>query len=100
VKAATVNHLLTIFHGFALISQQLRRSSRRYRSVGTARWKAHASRRTMLTRSSKFGFALPALRADAPQDTLPALIATLSLGVSIAVVLTATLSAARAAQLF
>jgi len=54
----------------------------------------------MLTRSRKFGFAVPALRADAAQDTLPALIATLSLGVSIAVVLTATLSAARAAQLF
>jgi hypothetical protein len=50
---------------------------------------------------TKFGFALPALRADAPQDTLPALIATLSLGVSIAIVLTAvTFSAARAAQLF
>ena len=55
----------------------------------------------MFRRSPKFGFAVPALRADAPQDTLPALIATLSLGVSIAVVLTAvTLSAARAAQLF
>ena len=52
-------------------------------------------------RPTKFGFALPALRADAAQDTLPVLIATLSLGVSIAVVLTAvTLSAARAAQLF
>jgi hypothetical protein len=52
-------------------------------------------------RPTTFGFALPALRADAVQDTLPALIATLSLGVSIAVVLTAvTLSAARAAQLF
>ena len=54
----------------------------------------------MFTRSTKFGFAVPALRAAAAQDTLPALIATLSLGVSIAVVLTATLSAARAAQLF
>jgi len=54
----------------------------------------------MFTRSTKFGFAVPALRADTPHDTLPALIATLSLGVSIAVVLTATLSAARAAQLF
>ena len=52
-------------------------------------------------RSTTFGFALPALRAATPQDTLPVLIATLSLGVSIAVVLTAvTLSAARAAQLF
>jgi hypothetical protein len=54
----------------------------------------------MFTRSAKFGFAVPALRADAPQDTLPALIATLSLGVSIAVLLTATFSVARAAQLF
>ena len=54
----------------------------------------------MFTRSTKFGFARPALRAATPQDTLPVLIATLSLGVSIAVVLTATLSAARAAQLF
>lgn len=55
----------------------------------------------MFTRSTKFGFAVPALRADAVRDTLPALIATLSLGVSIAVVLTAvTFSAARAAQLF
>lgn len=48
-----------------------------------------------------FGFAAPAPDPRAPQGTLPALIATLSLGVSIAVVLTAvTLSAARAAQLF
>jgi hypothetical protein len=55
----------------------------------------------MFRRSTKFGFAVPGLRADAPQDTLPALIATLALGVSIAVVLTAvTFSAARAAQLF
>ena len=55
----------------------------------------------MFKRSTKSGFALPALRTDAPHDTLPALIATLSLGVSIAVVLTAvTLSAARAVQLF
>ena len=55
----------------------------------------------MFKRSTKFGFAVPALRADAPQDTLPVLIATLSLGISIAVVLTAvTFSAARAAQLF
>jgi hypothetical protein len=51
-------------------------------------------------RPTTFGFALPALRADAVQDTLPALIATLSLGVSIAVVLTATFTVARAAQLF
>ena len=55
----------------------------------------------MFRHSRKFGFAAPALRAAAPQDTLPALIATLSLGASIAVVLTAvTFSAARAAQLF
>jgi hypothetical protein len=55
----------------------------------------------MFRHSPKFGFAAPALRADAPQDTLPALIATLALGVSIVVVLTAvTFSAARAAQLF
>jgi hypothetical protein len=53
----------------------------------------------MSRRSTTFGFAVPGLRADT-QDSLPALIATLSLGVSIAVVLTATLSAARAAQLF
>ena len=55
----------------------------------------------MFRRSTPFGFAVPALHVDAPQDTLPALIATLSLGVSIAVVLTVvSLSAARAAQLF
>jgi hypothetical protein len=55
----------------------------------------------MFRRSTKFGFAAPVPRTDQPQDTLPALIATLSLGVSIAVVLTAiTFSAARAAQLF
>ena len=55
----------------------------------------------MFKRPTTFGFAVPALIADAPPDTLPALIATLSLGVSIAVVLTAiTFSAARAAQLF
>ena len=50
---------------------------------------------------TKFGFAVPTLGSAAPPDTLPALIATLSLGVSIALVLTAvTFSAARAAQLF
>jgi hypothetical protein len=50
---------------------------------------------------TKFGFAVPTLCIPAPEDTRPALIATLSLGVSIAVVLTAvTFSAARAAQLF
>jgi len=48
-----------------------------------------------------FGFAAPTPDPHAPQGTLPALIATLSLGLSIAVVLTAvTLNAARAAQLF
>lgn len=55
----------------------------------------------MFKRPPKFGFAAPAPDPHAPQGTLPALIATLSLGVSIAVVLTAvTISAARAAQLF
>ena len=55
----------------------------------------------MFKRSTTFGFALPALEIGAAPDTLPALIATLSLGVSIAVVLTAvTFSAARATQLF
>jgi hypothetical protein len=55
----------------------------------------------MFKRPPKFGFAMPAPDPHAPQGTLPALIATLSLGVSIAVVLTAvTLNAARAAQLF
>ena len=55
----------------------------------------------MFKRPPKFGFAAPAPDPHAPQGTLPALIATLSLGVSIAVVLTAvTFSAARAAQLF
>ena len=45
--------------------------------------------------------AAGASRRACTTDTLPALIATLSLGVSIAVVLTAvTMSAARAAQLF
>src|SRR4029078_398613 len=39
MRAATVNHSLTIIHGFALISQQLRRSSQRYGSLGTARCK-------------------------------------------------------------
>ena len=55
----------------------------------------------MFRRSTKFGFTVPVLRADAPQETLPALIATLSLSISIAAVLTVvTFSAARAAQLF
>jgi hypothetical protein len=55
----------------------------------------------MFKRPPKFGFAMPAPDTHAPHGTLPVLIATLSLGVSIAVVLTAvTLNAARAAQLF
>ena len=56
----------------------------------------------MFKRPTKFGFALPAPDLRAPVGaTLPVLIATLSLGLSIAVVLTAvTLNAARAAQLF
>jgi hypothetical protein len=55
----------------------------------------------MFKRPITSGFAMPAADANAPQGTLPALIATLSLGASIAVVLTAvTLNAARAAQLF
>ncbi len=48
------------------------------------------------------GFSAPA-QADAPHkgDTLPVLIATLSLVLSIAIVLTAvTMSAAKASQLF
>ena len=56
----------------------------------------------MFKRPTKLGFAVPA-RERAPHygQAVPALIATLSLGLSIAVVLTAvTLSAARAAQLF
>jgi hypothetical protein len=60
-----------------------------------------ASRRTMFKRPTKFGFATPTPDAHPPQGTLPVLIATISLGLSIAVVLTAvTLNAARAAQLF
>ena len=54
----------------------------------------------MFTRSTKFGFATPEPAAAPRQGTLPALIATLSLGISIAVVLTVTLNIARAAQLF
>ena len=55
----------------------------------------------MFKRPTKFGFAAPTPDAHPPQGTLPVLIATLSLGLSIAVVLTAvTLNAARAAQLF
>jgi hypothetical protein len=55
----------------------------------------------MFKRPPKFGFGMPVADTHAPQGALPALIATISLGVSIAVVLTAvTVSAARAAQLF
>ena len=54
----------------------------------------------MSTPHHRAGFAAPT--QTAPQgDTLPVLIATLSLVVSIAILLTAvTMSAARAAQLF
>jgi hypothetical protein len=50
---------------------------------------------------TKPGFAAPT-HEDAPRqcDTWPALIATLSLVLSIAIVLTVTMSAARAAHLF
>jgi hypothetical protein len=56
----------------------------------------------MLKRSTRHGFAVPAPSERAPDDnTLPALIATLSLSLSIAALLTAvTINAARAAQLF
>ncbi len=56
---------------------------------------------TMFTRPTKStGFAAPAYAA-LRDDALPALIATISLGLSIAIVLTAiTVSNARAAHLF
>jgi hypothetical protein len=56
----------------------------------------------MLRRPTKFGFAVPPRDVRTPdhRDTLPALIATLSLGLSIAIVLTAMTVTARAAQLF
>jgi len=56
----------------------------------------------MFRRPTKFGFAVPPRHEHAPHDgsTLPALIATLSLGLSIAVVLTAMTVTARAAHLF
>ena len=62
----------------------------------------HAERPTMLRRPTTFGFALPLRDARTPdhRGTLPALIATLSLGLSIAIVLTAMTVTARAAQLF
>ena len=56
----------------------------------------------MFRRSTKFGFAVPPRDECAPdhRGILPALIATLSLGLSIAIVLTAMTVAARAAHLF
>ena len=56
----------------------------------------------MLRRPTKFGFAVPPRDESAPdhRSTLPALIATLSLGLSILVVLTAMTVSARAAHLF
>ncbi len=56
----------------------------------------------MFSRPPKFGFAVPERDERAPdhESTLPALIATLSLGLSIAVVLTAMSVTARAAHLF
>ena len=61
-----------------------------------------AERRTMFRRPPIFGFAVPARDECAPdhESTLPAWIATLSLGLSIAVVLTAMTVTARAAHLF
>jgi hypothetical protein len=46
------------------------------------------------------GFAVPAQDGPARHGSLPALIATLALGLSIAVVLTVTMNAARAVSLF
>jgi hypothetical protein len=56
----------------------------------------------MSRRPTKFGFAVPARKDYAPEheSTLPALIATVSLGLSIAIVLTAMTVTARAAHLF
>jgi hypothetical protein len=56
----------------------------------------------MFKRSTKLGFAMPTPDERASHgSTLPALIATISLVLSIAAVLTAvTMSAARAAHLF
>jgi hypothetical protein len=56
----------------------------------------------MFKRSTKTGFAMPTPDEGASRDApLPALIATISLVLSIAVVLTAvTMTAARAAHLF
>lgn len=62
----------------------------------------NASRHTMFKRSTKLGFAMPTPDERTSQgSTLPALIATISLVLSIAAVLTAvTMNAARAAHLF
>ena len=62
----------------------------------------HAERPTMLRRPTEFGFAVPPRDERAPDHagTLPALIATLSLGLSIVIVLTAMTVSARAAHLF
>jgi hypothetical protein len=56
----------------------------------------------MLRRSTKIGFAVPPRDQRAPDHTgtLPALIATLALGLSIVIVLTAMTVSARAAHLF
>jgi hypothetical protein len=56
----------------------------------------------MFRRLPKFGFAVPARKEYAPEheSTLPALIATVSLGLSIAVVLAAMTVTVRAAHLF
>ena len=89
MSAAIVNHSLTIIHGFAVIFQQLRQSFLPYESWEKARWKVDAERPTMFRRPTKFGFAVPPRHEHAPHDgsTLPALIATLSLALSIAWVL-------------
>lgn len=56
----------------------------------------------MLRRPTTFGFAVPPRDERAPDhaNSLPALIATLSLGLSIAIVLAAMTVTARAAHLF
>ena len=56
----------------------------------------------MLRRPTKFGFAVPPRDERGPDhtSTLPALIATISLALSIAVVLAAMTVTARAAHLF
>jgi len=54
----------------------------------------------MFKRPTKFGFAMPARDADVSHGSLPALIATVSLALSIAVVLAAMTVTARAAHLF